>query len=194
MARIRLGMVGGGNDAFIGGVHRFASRLDDRYELVAGALSATPIKARASGTALNLNPSRIYDDFKAMAIAEAGLKDGIEVVAIVTPNHIHYAAARAFLERGIHVICDKPLTATLLKVRQLVAVANDSAALFVLSHNYTGYPLIQQAREMIEHGDLGQIRVVNVEYLQDWLTEKDNSKQAKWRTYPVKSGLGGGNR
>ena len=129
-----------------------------------------------------------------MAIAEAGLKDGIEVVAIVTPNHIHYAAARAFLERGIHVICDKPLTATLLEARQLVAVANDSAALFVLSHNYTGYPLIRQAREMIEHGDLGQIRIVNVEYVQDWLTEKDNSKQAKWRTYPVKSGLGGGNR
>ena len=129
-----------------------------------------------------------------MAIAEAGLKDGIEVVAIVTPNHIHYAAARAFLERGIHVICDKPLTATLLEARQLVAVANDSAALFVLSHNYTGYPLIRQAREMIEHGDLGQIRIVNVEYVQDWLTEKDNSKQAKWRTDPVKSELGGGNR
>lgn len=129
-----------------------------------------------------------------MAIAEAGLKDGIEVVAIVTPNHIHYAAARAFLERGIHVICDKPLTATLLEARQLVAVANDSAALFVLSHNYTGYPLIRQAREMIEHGDLGQIRIVNVEYVQDWLTEKDNSKLAKWRTYPVKYGLGGGNR
>ena len=191
MARIRLGMVGGGNDAFIGSVHRFASRLDDRYELVAGALSATPIKARASGTALNLNPARIYDDFKDMAIVEAGLKDGIEVVAIVTPNHIHYTAACAFLERGIHVICDKPLTATLLEARQLVAVANDSAALFILSHNYTGYPLIRQAREMIEHGDLGQIRVVNVEYLQDWLTEKDNSKQAKWRTDPAKSGLGG---
>ena len=191
MARIRLGMVGGGNDAFIGSVHRLASRLDDRYELVAGALSATPVKARASGTALNLKPARIYDDFKAMAIAEAGLKDGIEVVAIVTPNHIHYAAARAFLERGIHVICDKPLTATLLEARQLVAVANDSAALFVLSHNYTGYPLIRQAREMIEHGDLGQIRIVNVEYVQDWLTEKDNSKQAKWRTDPTKSGLGG---
>ena len=191
MARIRLGMVGGGNDAFIGGVHRFASRLDDRYELVAGALSSTPQKARASGAVLGLDPARTYDDFKVMAIREAGLEDGIEAVAIVTPNHVHYAAAREFLKRGIHVICDKPLTSTLPEARKLVKAAERSSALFVLTHNYTGYPLIRQAREIITNGELGDIRVVNVEYAQDWLTQDDDSKQAAWRTDPAQSGLGG---
>ena len=191
MARIRLGMVGGGNEAFIGGVHRFASRLDDRYELVAGALSSTPQKARASGAVLGLDPARTYDDFKEMAIREARLKGGIEAVAIVTPNHVHYAAAREFLKRGIHVICDKPLTSTLPEARKLVKAAERSSALFVLTHNYTGYPLIRQAREMIANGELGDIRVVNVEYAQDWLTQDDDSKQAAWRTDPAQSGLGG---
>ena len=191
MARIRLGMVGGGNDAFIGGVHRFASRLDDRYELVAGALSSTPQKARASGAVLGLDPARTYDDFKVMAIREARLKDGIEAVAIVTPNHVHYAAAREFLKRGIHVICDKPLTSTLPEARKLVKAVERSSALFVLTHNYTGYPLIRQAREIIANGELGDIRVVNVEYAQDWLTQDDDSKQAAWRTDPAQSGLGG---
>ena len=191
MARIRLGMVGGGNDAFIGGVHRFASRLDDRYELVAGALSSTPQKARASGAVLGLDPARTYDDFKVMAIREAGLEDGIEAVTIVTPNHVHYAAAREFLKRGIHVICDKPLTSTLPEARNLVKAAERSSALFVLTHNYTGYPLIRQAREIITNGELGDIRVVNVEYAQDWLTQDDDSKQAAWRTDPAQSGLGG---
>ena len=191
MARIRLGMVGGGNDAFIGGVHRFASRLDDRYELVAGALSSTPQKARASGAVLGLDPARTYDDFKVMAIREARLEDGIEAVAIVTPNHVHYAAAREFLKRGIHVICDKPLTSTLPEARKLVKAAERSSALFVLTHNYTGYPLIRQAREIIANGELGDIRVVNVEYAQDWLTQDDDSKQAAWRTDPEQSGLGG---
>ena len=191
MARIRLGMVGGGNDAFIGGVHRFASRLDDRYELVAGALSSTPQKARASGAVLGLDPARTYDDFKVMAIREAGLEDGIEAVTIVTPNHVHYAAAREFLKRGIHVICDKPLTSTLPEARKLVKAAERSSALFVLTHNYTGYPLIRQAREIIANGELGDIRVVNVEYAQDWLTQDDDSKQAAWRTDPAQSGLGG---
>lgn len=191
MARIRLGMVGGGNDAFIGGVHRFASRLDDRYELVAGALSSTPQKARASGAVLGLDPARTYDDFKVMAIREARLEDGIEAVAIVTPNHVHYAAAREFLKRGIHVICDKPLTSTLPEARKLVKAAERSSALFVLTHNYTGYPLIRQAREIIANGELGDIRVVNVEYAQDWLTQDDDSKQAAWRTDPAQSGLGG---
>ena len=191
MARIRLGMVGGGNDAFIGGVHRFASRVDERYELVAGALSSTPQKARASGAVLGLDPARTYDDFKEMAIREARLKGGIEAVAIVTPNHVHYAAAREFLKRGIHVICDKPLTSTLPEARKLVKAAERSSALFVLTHNYTGYPLIRQAREMIANGELGDIRVVNVEYAQDWLTQDDDSKQAAWRTDPAQSGLGG---
>ncbi|MEL6503736.1 MAG: Gfo/Idh/MocA family oxidoreductase [Pseudomonadota bacterium] len=187
--RIKLGMVGGGNDAFIGGVHRIASRIDDRFELVAGALSSTPEKARASGEALGL--PRIYDDFKQMAIREARLKDGIEAVSIVTPNHMHYAAAREFLKRGIHVICDKPLTSTLADAKKLVKAAEDSDALFVLTHNYTGYPMVRQAREMVANGEIGKIRVVQVEYPQDWLTVEQDFKQAEWRTDPARSGAGG---
>ena len=189
MTRIRLGMVGGGNDAFIGGVHRIAARIDDRFELVAGALSSTPEKAQASGQALGLE--RIYDDFKQMAIREARLKNGIEAVSIVTPNHVHYAAAREFLKRGIHVICDKPLTSTLADAKKLVKAAEDSDALFVLTHNYTGYPMVRQAREMIASGQIGDIRVVQVEYPQDWLTQDESFKQAEWRTDPARSGAGG---
>ncbi|MEM9551486.1 MAG: Gfo/Idh/MocA family oxidoreductase, partial [Pseudomonadota bacterium] len=187
--RIRLGMVGGGNDAFIGGVHRIAARIDDRYELVAGALSSTPEKSRASGEALGL--PRIYDDFKSMAIREARLKTGIEAVSIVTPNHVHYAAAREFLKRGIHVICDKPLTSTLADAKKLVKAAESSDALFILTHNYTGYPMVRQAREMVASGAIGMIRVVQVEYPQDWLTVEQDFKQAEWRTDPSRSGAGG---
>ncbi len=187
--RIRLGMVGGGNDAFIGGVHRIASRIDDRYELVAGALSSTPEKSRASGEALGI--ARIYDDYKQMAIREARRKDGIEAVSIVTPNHVHFAAAREFLKRGIHVICDKPLTSTLSDAKKLVKAAQTSDALFVLTHNYTGYPMVRQARDMVARGDLGAIRVVQVEYPQDWLSVEQDFKQANWRTDPDQSGAGG---
>ncbi len=187
--RIRLGMVGGGNDAFIGGVHRIASRIDDKFELVAGALSSTPEKSRASGAALGL--PRIYDDFKLMAIREARRKDGIEAVSIVTPNHVHYAAAREFLKRGIHVICDKPLTSTLADAKKLVKAAEASDALFILTHNYTGYPMVRQARAMVLAGELGKVRVVQVEYPQDWLTEEQDFKQANWRTDPAQSGAGG---
>ncbi len=187
--RIRLGMVGGGNDAFIGGVHRIASRIDDHFELVAGALSSTPEKAQASGEALGL--PRIYDDFKAMAIREARLKNGIEAVSIVTPNHVHYQAAREFLKRGIHVICDKPLTSTLADAKKLVKAAEASDALFILTHNYTGYPMVRQAREMVAAGDIGAVRVVQVEYPQDWLTVEQDFKQAEWRTDPSRSGAGG---
>ena len=187
--RIKLGMVGGGNDAFIGGVHRIASRIDDQFELVAGALSSTPEKSRASGEALGL--PRIYDDFKSMAIREARLKDGIEAVSIVTPNHVHYGAAREFLKRGIHVICDKPLTSTLADAKKLVKAAEASDALFVLTHNYTGYPMVRQAREMVEDGEIGTVRVVQVEYPQDWLTVEQDIKQAEWRTDPNRSGVGG---
>lgn len=189
--RIRLGMVGGGNDAFIGGVHRIASRIDDKYELVAGALSSTPEKSRASGEALGLSADRIYDDYKQMAIREARLKNGIEAVSIVTPNHVHYAAAREFLKRGIHVICDKPLTSTLGDAKKLVAAAEKSDALFILTHNYTGYPMVRQAREMVANGAIGKIRVIQVEYPQDWLTIEQDFKQAEWRTDPERSGAGG---
>ncbi|MCB1416764.1 MAG: Gfo/Idh/MocA family oxidoreductase [Nitratireductor sp.] len=187
--RIRLGMVGGGNDAFIGGVHRIASRIDDKYELVAGALSSTPEKSRASGEALGL--PRVYDDFRQMAVREARRKDGIEAVSIVTPNHVHYAAAKEFLKRGIHVICDKPLTSALGDARKLVAEAEKANALFILTHNYTGYPMVRQAREMVAGGALGTIRVVQAEYPQDWLTVEQDFKQAEWRTDPARSGAGG---
>ncbi|NOD75629.1 MULTISPECIES: Gfo/Idh/MocA family protein [unclassified Ruegeria] len=187
--RIRLGMVGGGNDAFIGGVHRIAARLDDKFELVAGALSSTPEKSLESGQALGLE--RVYEDYKQMAIREARLKSGIEAVSIVTPNHVHYAAAREFLKRGIHVICDKPLTSTLADAKKLVKAAENANALFILTHNYTGYPMVRQAREMVANGDIGKIRVVQVEYPQDWLTEQQDFKQAEWRTDPERSGAGG---
>ena len=189
MDRIRLGMVGGGNDAFIGAVHRIAARIDDRYELVAGALSSTPEKSRESGAAIGL--PRIYDDFRQMAIREARREDGIEAVSIVTPNHVHYAAAREFLKRGIHVICDKPLTSTLADAKKLVKAAEASKALFILTHNYTGYPMVRQAREMVANGEIGKVRVVQVEYPQDWLTIEQDFKQANWRTDPKQSGAGG---
>lgn len=192
--RIRLGMVGGGEGAFIGGVHRMAARLDGQFELVAGALSSDPERAKASAAAVGLAPDRSYGSFAEMAKREARLKDGIEAVAIVTPNHMHYPAAREFLKRGIHVICDKPLTSTMADAKKLAALAETSGALFVLTHNYTGYPMIRQAREMIAAGDLGTIRVVQAEYPQDWLTERleaSGQKQADWRTDPQRSGAGG---
>ncbi|CTQ52839.1 Glucose--fructose oxidoreductase precursor [Roseibium album] len=188
---IRLGMVGGGKDAFIGAVHRIASRIDGRYELVAGALSSTPEKAQDSGRALGLKEDRIYSSFEDMAKREARLKDGIEAVAIVTPNHVHYPAAKAFLKRGIHVICDKPLTSTLADAKKLAKAAETSESLFFLTHNYTGYPMVRQARELIQNGDLGTLRVVQVEYPQDWLTVEQSNKQADWRTDPTRSGAGG---
>ena len=192
--RIRLGMVGGGRDAFIGAVHRIAARLDDQFELVAGCFSSTVEKSQASGADLGLPEDRVYGDFTEMAKREARLKFGIEAVAIVTPNHLHFAPAREFLKRGIHVICDKPLTSTMADARKLVKAVERSDALFILTHNYTGYPMVRQAREMIRAGDIGDIRVVQVEYAQDWLSEpleQTGQKQAGWRTDPAQSGAGG---
>ncbi|MEE1612228.1 Gfo/Idh/MocA family protein [Microvirga sp. CF3016] len=192
--RLRLGMVGGGRGAFIGAVHRIAARLDDRWELVAGALSSDPDRAKASGEDLLLKPDRIYGDFNEMARRERRLKDGIDAVAIVTPNHAHAAAARAFLKAGIHVICDKPLTTTRREADQLAKLARESGLIFAVTHNYTGYPLVRQARAMVQAGELGAIRVVQVEYAQDWLAtrmEETGSKQAEWRTDPARSGPAG---
>lgn len=192
--RIRLGMVGGGEGAFIGAVHRIASRIDDHFELVAGALSSTPEKSRRSGEALGLDPERIYEDFTTMAAAEAARPDGIEAVSIVTPNHMHAPAAEAFMRAGIHVICDKPLTTTLSEAKRLRDLVSETGVVFVLTHNYTGYPMVRHAREMVRAGELGEIRLVQVEYPQDWLTEKvedAGSKQADWRTDPARSGAGG---
>ena len=191
---IRYGMVGGGQGAFIGAVHRIAARLDDRYVLVAGALSSDPDRAYASGAELGLAPARTYTDFEEMARREARLRDGIEAVAIVTPNHMHFPVASAFLKRGIHVICDKPLTTTLMGARQLAALAAKSGRVFAVTHNYTGYPMVRQAREMVAAGKLGKLRLVHVEYVQDWLStplEQTGQKQAEWRTDPARSGAGG---
>ena len=193
--RIRLGMVGGGQGAFIGAVHRLAARMDDHYDFVAGALSAEAKKAKASGEELGLAAERIYTDFKEMAKAEAKRKDGIEAVAIVTPNHMHVPAATAFIEHGIHVICDKPLALTLKEAKALEKLlARRKDVIFALTHNYSGYPMIRQAKAMVAAGELGEIRVVQGEYPQDWLTtalEKTGQKQAAWRTDPKRSGAGG---
>jgi predicted dehydrogenase len=188
---IQLGMVGGGTGAFIGYVHRIASRLDGDYELVAGALSSRPAVARQSGRNLGLDPKRIYTSYEEMAAKESAREDGIEAVSIVTPNHMHFGPAKAFLEAGIHVICDKPLTSTLEDARALKEIKPAKGAKFLLTHNYTGYPLIRQARQMVKDGVLGKIRVVQVEYPQDWLTNEVHNKQADWRTDPKQSGAGG---
>jgi len=191
--RIRLGMVGGGTGAFIGYVHRIAARIDGDYDLVAGALSSRPEIAKESGRNLGLAEDRTYTSYEEMARAEAARPDGIEAVAIVTPNHMHYGPAKTFLEAGIHVICDKPLTSTIEDARALAQVQPKNGAKFLLTHNYTGYPLVRQARELVASGALGNIRVVQVEYPQDWLTEAtgDDNKQAAWRTDPARSGAGG---
>ncbi|MDM0115215.1 Gfo/Idh/MocA family oxidoreductase [Variovorax sp. J22R133] len=192
--RIRLGMVGGGQGAFIGGVHRIAARLDDAYELVAGALSSDAARAAASAAELHIAPERSYADFAAMAKAEASREDGIDVVSIVTPNHLHAPIARAFLDAGIDVICDKPVTTTLAEAIDLVQRVRESKRLFALTHNYSGYPMVRQAREMVAAGELGEIRLVHAEYPQDWLStdlESTGQKQASWRVDPAQAGAGG---
>ncbi|MCG8361446.1 MAG: Gfo/Idh/MocA family oxidoreductase, partial [Kiloniellales bacterium] len=192
--RLRLGMVGGGQGAFIGAVHRIAARLDDRYTLVAGALSSDPGRAVDSALELGIAPERAYGSFREMAEREAAREDGVEVAAIVTPNHLHHAAAKVLLQAGIHVICDKPLTTTLEDALDLVETVRRSGLLFCVTHNYTGYPMIRHARAMVAAGELGAIRVVQVEYPQDWLVERleeTGHKQAAWRTDPAQSGAGG---
>ena len=194
MRRVRLGMVGGGQGAFIGAVHRIAARIDDRYQLVAGALSSDPDRAAASAAELGIDPSRSYNSFAEMAKAEAARPDGIEAVSIVTPNHLHADAAVAFLEAGIHVICDKPLSVSHAEGLRIKQSLQQSSAQFFLTHNYTGYPLIREARDMISTGKLGKIRVVQAEYAQDWLAEPletTGQKQASWRTDPKATGGGG---
>lgn len=193
-ARVRLGMVGGGEGAFIGGVHRLAARMDGQYDFVAGALSSTPAKAKRSGAALGLARDRIYLDYETMAQKEAAREDGIEAVAIVTPNHMHAPIARAFLDAGIHVICDKPMTVTLKEALDLKKRARKNRRILAVTYNYTGYPMVRHARQMVQEGALGTLRVVQVEYPQDWLTEKleaTGQKQASWRSDPKQSGAGG---
>lgn len=192
--RIRLGMVGGGEGAFIGAVHRIAARLDDRYDLVAGALSSDAGRSARSAALIGLDPARSYADFTDMAQNEASRPDGIEAVSIVTPNHMHAPAIRAFLDAGIHVICDKPLATTLAEALSLREAAQISGLVVALTHTYTGYPMLRQARAMVRNGDLGEIRIVHVEYAQDWLATKledGGNKQAEWRSDPARAGAGG---
>lgn len=192
--RLKLGMVGGGQGAFIGAVHRIAARIDDEFELVAGALSSKPEVAQQSAAKLGIAPDRAYTDFKEMAKAEVARADGIDAVSIVTPNHMHFPVAKAFLEQGIHVICDKPLTANLDEAKQLAEIGKASKAEFVLTHNYSGYPMVREARHLVQSGALGKLRRVNVEYAQDWLSEAitdPENKQASWRADPKQAGKGG---
>ena len=194
MAKLKLGMVGGGQGAFIGGVHRIASRIDNQYELVAGSLASNPEIANVSAKELGINDDRSYATFQDMAEKESSREDGIDVVAIVTPNHLHYPIAEAFLSKNIHVICDKPLTHNLEDAEKFLESVKKSKALFALTHNYTGYPMVRQAREMFRNGEIGNLRVIQVEYAQDWLTlpiENEGQKQASWRTDPSKAGMGG---
>jgi predicted dehydrogenase len=190
-AKIRYGMVGGGRGAFIGAVHRFAARLDDDFVLVAGALSADRDNAQLSGGDLGLDPERIYLDYQVMADREKRRADGIEAVAIVTPNHLHYPVAKAFLLAGIDVICDKPLSTTMDEAYELIELAKRTGLIFVVTLNNTGYAMVRQAREMIAAGEIGAIRLVHAAYIQDWLTlpiDAEGHKQAQWRTDPARAG------
>jgi predicted dehydrogenase len=192
--RLRLGMVGGGEGAFIGAVHRLAARIDDRWELVAGCFSRDAARGARSAAALHVASDRAYADWREMARAEAARPDGIDAVAIVTPNASHHPIARAFLDAGLHVICDKPLTTTLADARDLVAAVRASGRVFALTHNYTGYPMVRQARAMVAAGEIGAVRVVQVEYPQDWLAtplEGTGQKQAAWRVDPAQAGPAG---
>ncbi|MGO2392847.1 MAG: Gfo/Idh/MocA family protein [Halomonas sp.] len=192
--RLRLGMVGGGQGAFIGGVHRIAARLDDHYELVAGAFASDAERSQEAAAQLHVAADRAYPDYQTMAEEEQKRADGIDVVAIVTPNHVHFDVARTFLEAGFHVICDKPMTITLEEAQTLAELVERSGLFFGLTHNYSGYSLVRQAREMVANGELGDLRVVQVEYPQDWLStrlEDSGVKQAEWRTDPKRSGPAG---
>lgn len=189
--KLRVGMVGGGRNAFIGAVHRLAMRLDDKIALVAGALSADPDNAAASAAEIGIAPDRSYADYRDMARAEAARSDGIETVVIVTPNHLHAPVATAFLEAGIDVICDKPLSTTLAEAEALVSLTKALQRKFLVTLNNTGYAMVRQAREMVAAGDLGRLVSIHGSYIQDWLTkpiDADGQKQAEWRTDPARAG------
>jgi predicted dehydrogenase len=193
MRQLRWGMIGGGEGAFIGGVHRMAARLDGRYQLVAGVFSSDAEKTRRSAIALGVDPARAYPNLPAMLKAEAARPDGIEVVSIVTPNHVHYEQSAACLEAGLDVICDKPLTTNLADAEKLVKLAAEKKRLLGVTFNYTGYPMIRHAKQLLADGLIGELRVVQAEYPQGWLAtalEKTGQKQASWRTDPKLAGAG----
>ena len=192
---LRFGMVGGGPGAFIGAVHRRAATLDGLATLVAGAFSSDGNKSRAQGRELHLDANRVYDSHEQMAEREAALpaNERIDFVSIVTPNHVHFPGAKAFIERGIHVICDKPMTTTLADAEALCRLVRKHDVVFALTHNYSGYPLVKQARALVRAGTLGRVRKVVAEYSQGWLStlvEATGQKQADWRTDPARAGAG----
>jgi predicted dehydrogenase len=195
--KIRMGMVGGGRGAFIGGVHRMAAALDGHIDLVCGAFSSDSEKSRLSGQDLYLPEDRVYDSYSQMILTEKELPVGVRMdfVSIVTPNHMHFGPAKMALENGFHVVCDKPLCLSIKEAEELVDLVNKTGLIFALTHNYTGYPMVKQAKAMIRKGELGHIRKVIVEYPQGWLStllEADaNAKQAIWRTDPNQSGAAG---
>lgn len=196
MRKIRMGMVGGGRGAFIGGVHRMAAALDGQIELVCGAFSSNPEKSKASAADFFIAPERAYGSFAEMIETEKKLPEDIrmDVVSIVTPNHVHFAPAKMALENGFHVVCDKPVTFTLAEAKELEKLVEETGLIFALTHNYTGYPMVKQAKAMIKNGEIGTIRKVVVEYPQGWLATKiedSGQKQAAWRTDPTKSGASG---
>jgi predicted dehydrogenase len=191
---LRLGMVGGGPGAFIGPVHRMAAELDGRMRLVAGAFSQSAEKSRAAGQLWGLEAGRAYASYGEMFAQEAGREDGIEAVAIVTPNHLHLPVARAALDAGLHVISDKPATATLAEALELKEIVGRSAKQYALTFTYTGYPMVRAARDFVRAGKLGTVRKIVVEYFQGWMTEpveRTGHKQASWRADPARSGIGG---
>jgi len=194
--KLRMGMVGGGQGAFIGGVHRIVAALDQQIELVAGCFSQDPENTRITGQELYLDPARTYDTYELMAAAEAGLPENerIDFVTIVTPNVSHFAIAKRFIDAGFHVVCDKPMTYTLDEAEELAKLVEKSGLVFAVTHNYTGHPLVRHARQLFSSGEMGTVRKVIVEYLQDFLMvahEKLGQKQAAWRVDPTQSGIGG---
>ncbi len=191
--KLRMGMVGGGQGAFVGGVHRMAAALDGQIDFVAGCFSRDPEYSRATGRQLYLDPSRVYATYTEMAEKEARLppEQRIDFVSIVTPNALHYAVARTFLQAGFHVVCDKPMTASVQEAQDLARLVEQTGLVFALTHNYTGHPLVRHARELFRSGQMGQVRKVIVEYVQDWLMvpqEKLGNKQAMWRADPAQAG------
>jgi predicted dehydrogenase len=192
--KLKMGMVGGGKDAFIGAVHRSAALLDGKVELVAGALSSDPARAKESARQLLLSDARSYGSFTDMAAAESEMPPGerIDFVSIVTPNKMHFPVAKAFAEAGINIVCEKPMTYSLKEAKELIDVVDRSGIVFALTHNYTGYPMVKQARHMVQNGELGEILKIVVEYPQGWLLspiEREGQKQAFWRTDPSQSGV-----
>jgi predicted dehydrogenase len=194
--KIRLGMIGGGEGAFIGAVHRIAARIDDEYELVCGAFSSDPGKAKRSGLALGLPEDRVYNSYQELVEKEKQLpeEERVQVISIVTPNHVHFDPTKLALENGFHVILDKPMTFSLAEAKELEKIVNSCGKLFCLTHTYTGYPMVKEARQFIKSGKLGAVRKVYVEYPQGWLSsflEGGDNKQAEWRTDPGRSGIAG---